>query len=99
MTKNLFTRLNKKIALLRAKNDVTHALQLKLHERMNKSIFVVVVTSYGLTKIALRQNRRRPIIASAIAVRLLKKTKAQCQNAACEQKPLARKINSVQTNN
>ena len=26
----------KKIAPLRAKNDVAHALQLKLHERMNK---------------------------------------------------------------
>ena len=26
----------KKLAPLRAKNDVTHALQLKLHERMNK---------------------------------------------------------------
>ena len=38
--------MNKKLAPLRAKNDVTHAIQLKLHERMNK----VAVTSYGRNK-------------------------------------------------
>ena len=42
--------MNKKLAQLRAKNDVTHAIQLKLHERMNKSRFEVVVTSYGRNK-------------------------------------------------
>ena len=44
MTKNLITRMNKKI-------DVTHALQLKLREQMNKkSRFEVLVTSYGRNK-------------------------------------------------
>ena len=32
---NLITRMEKKPAPLRVKNDVTHAIQLKLHERMN----------------------------------------------------------------
>ena len=50
MTKKLITRMNTKLALLRAKNDVTHALQLKLHERMKKSRFEVIVTSYGRNK-------------------------------------------------
>ena len=50
MTKNFFTRKSKKLAAIRAKNDVTHPLQLKLHERMNKSGFEVVVTSYGRNK-------------------------------------------------
>ena len=49
MTKNLITRM-KKLAPLRAKNDVTHAHQLKLHERMNKKQIEVVVTSYGRNK-------------------------------------------------
>ena len=40
----------KKLAPLRAKNDVTHALQTKLHERMSKQRFEVVVTSYGRNK-------------------------------------------------
>ena len=44
MTKNLITRMNKKLAPLRAKNDVTHAIQLKLHEQK------VAVTSYGRNK-------------------------------------------------
>ena len=39
--------MNKKLAPLRAKNDVTHAILLKLHERMNKK---VAVTSYGRNK-------------------------------------------------
>ena len=47
MTKNLITRMNKKLAPLRAKKDVTHATQLKLHERMNKK---QIVTSYGCNK-------------------------------------------------
>ena len=36
VTKHLITRMNKKLAPLWAKSDVTHALQLKLQERMNK---------------------------------------------------------------
>ena len=36
VNKNLITRMKKKLAPLRAKNDVTHAVQLKLQERMNK---------------------------------------------------------------
>ena len=36
--------MNKKLAPLRAKNDVTHAIQLKLHERK------LAVTSYGRNK-------------------------------------------------
>ena len=42
--------MNKKFAALRAKNDVTHARQLKFHERMKKIRFEVVVTSYGCNK-------------------------------------------------
>ena len=38
--------MNKKLAPLTAKNDVTHALQLKLRERMNKKW----LTSYGRNK-------------------------------------------------
>ena len=30
--------MNKKVTSLRAKNDVTHALKLKLYERMNKNL-------------------------------------------------------------
>ena len=37
--------MNKKLAPLRPKNDVTHELQLKSYERTNR--FYVVVTSYG----------------------------------------------------
>ena len=36
LKKNLITQMNKKLALLRRKNDVTHELQLKLHDLMNK---------------------------------------------------------------
>ena len=35
---------------MRAKNDVTHATELKLEERIKKSIFEVIVTSYGRNK-------------------------------------------------
>ena len=45
------TQMNfKNLAPLRAKNDVTYALQLKLHECIKKSRFDVVVTSYGRNK-------------------------------------------------
>ena len=47
VTKNLTTRMQKKLARLRAKIDVAHAIQLKLHERMNKK---QIVTSYGCNK-------------------------------------------------
>ena len=40
----------KKIASLRAKNDVSHAIQLKLHKRTDKTRFEVIVTSYGRNK-------------------------------------------------
>ena len=46
MTKNLITRMNEKLVPLRPKNDVTHAFQLKLHERMNKKW----LTPYGRNK-------------------------------------------------
>ena len=40
-------RMNKKLAPLRLRNDVTHALQWNSHKRMNKkSRFDVVLTSY-----------------------------------------------------
>ena len=42
--------MNKQLTPLKAKNDVTQAVQLKLHERMNKSRFQVVVTSYVRNK-------------------------------------------------
>ena len=48
--------MNKKLAPIRAKNDVTHALQLKLHERMNKTRFDVAVTSY-VTKLKKKQEK------------------------------------------
>ena len=66
--------MNKKLAPLRAKNDVTHALQLKLHERLNKSRFEVVVMSYGRNKNRddeIKNTKKRPIITRAIAVRLI----------------------------
>ena len=44
MIKNLITRMNKKTRSTKSENDVTHAIQLKLHEPMNKK---VAVTSYG----------------------------------------------------
>ena len=75
MTKKLITRMNKKTALLRAKNDVTHAIQLKLHERTNKKQIKIVVTSNGCNKNGddeIKRTKRRPIIVPAIAVRLLK---------------------------
>ena len=50
MPKNLITPMNKKLAPLRAKNDVTHAIQLKFHGRMNKSRFEEILTSYGCNK-------------------------------------------------
>ena len=50
MTKNFITQMNKKTRSTKSQNDVTHTLQLKLHERMNKSRFEVVVTSYGRNK-------------------------------------------------
>ena len=39
--------MNKKISPLRAKNEVTNAVQLKLHERMKQK---QIVTSYGRKK-------------------------------------------------
>ena len=36
MTEKLITLMNKKLAPLRMKNDVTRAILLKLHEQMNK---------------------------------------------------------------
>ena len=71
---NLITRMNKKkLASLTVRNDATHAVQLKLHTRMNKSRFEVAVTSYGCNKNRddERKTNRSPIIAPAVAVRLL----------------------------
>ena len=63
----------KKLSPLRAKNDVTHPNQLKLHERINKK---QILTSYGCNKNLddeIKKNkRRRLLIAPTIAVRLLK---------------------------
>ena len=46
--------MNKKHSPLRVQNDVTNAIQLNLHERMNKKqisrLEVVIVTSYGRNK-------------------------------------------------
>ena len=44
------------------------------------------------------KNQEKPILAPAIAVRLLK-TENQFQNATCAQKPLARNGKLVQTKN
>ena len=74
MTKKLITRMNKNRST-KSENDITHALQLKLHERMNKSRFEVLVTPYGCNKNRddeIKETKRRPIIAPAITVRLLK---------------------------
>ena len=73
--------MNKKLAPIRAENDVTHALQLKLHERMKKSRFEVIVTSYDRNKNRddeIKKTMRRPIIAPAIAVRLLINQSNKC---------------------
>ena len=51
MTNNLITQMNKKLAPLKLKNDITNAIQLKLHERVNKKRFKMIVTSYGRNKI------------------------------------------------
>ena len=48
MTKHFITRMNNKNRYARNEKYVKHAIQLKLHKRMNKKIFEVVVTSYGL---------------------------------------------------
>ena len=50
MIKKFIARMNKKLAPLLAKKDVKHAFQLKLHDRMNKNRFEVIVTSYGCNK-------------------------------------------------
>ena len=74
MTKNLITRMNKKLAPLRAKNDVTHAILLNCMNERTKSRFELVVTSYGRNKYLddhIKKTKRRPIIAPAIAVWLL----------------------------
>ena len=65
--------MNKKSAL-RVKNDVTHANNLKMHERTNKNRFEVIVTSYGRYKknLADEKTKSKPVIAPAIALRLLR---------------------------
>ena len=63
--------MNKKLAPLRAKNDVTHASVEIAWTNEQK----VAVTSYGRNKNhddEIKKTKRRPIIAPAIAVRLLK---------------------------
>ena len=73
MTKNLTARMNKKLTPIRVKNNVTLAIQLKLHKRMNKKQ-ILIVTSYGRNKTLdneIKKTKRRPIIDPAIAVRLL----------------------------
>ena len=62
----------------------------------------MVVTSYGRNKIAttkFKKNKRRPIIALAIAVRLLikKKQTIKVKMPPVNRKPLTRKGNFVQT--
>ena len=42
--------MNKKLAPLRAKNDVTHAILLNCMNERTKSRFQLVVTSYGRNK-------------------------------------------------
>ena len=46
MAQNLITCMNKTTRSTKSENDVTHAIQLKLHERMNKKW----LTSYGRNK-------------------------------------------------
>ena len=68
----------KKLAPLRVKNEVTHPIQLKLHERMTKSRFQVVATSHGRNESLVGETKKtkgRPIITPAIAVRLLTRNK------------------------
>ena len=45
VTKNLVTQMNKKNRHKNIANDVTHAIQLKLHEK-RESTFEVIMTSY-----------------------------------------------------
>ena len=70
MTKNLITRMNKKLAPLR-QNAATHTIQLKLHERLNKK---QIVRSYGRNKNLdeeIKKTKRRTIVAPVITVRPL----------------------------
>ena len=58
VTKILITQMNKTIAPLRAKNDVTQAFQLKLHERLNKKqVWSVCDVIWSLQK-SRRRNRK-----------------------------------------
>ena len=84
--------MNKKHAPLRAKNDVTHELQLKLHKRMKKE----QIANKNCDD-EIKNTKRRPIIAPALAVRLLVKIKIKVKRAHVKRKPLARTGNSVQT--
>ena len=58
------------------KNDVTRTIQLKLHERMNKKqIWSGCYVIWSLKKSWRNKNtKKRPILASAIASRLLTRT-------------------------
>ena len=82
--------MNKKLAPLRAKNDVTHALQLKLHERMNKkNRFEVVVTSYGRNKNRddeIKKNIEKANNRPSYRCAAIKNTKNQNEIAACAEK-------------
>ena len=58
------------------KNDVTHAIQLKLHERMNKKQNYIgdcdVMWSQQTSCWRNKKTESRPMMALAIALRLLK---------------------------
>ena len=42
--------MNKNLVPLRVENDLTHAIQMILHKRMNKKQSRVIETSYGRNK-------------------------------------------------
>ena len=74
MTKNLITRMNRKLAPLGVTNDVT---QLKLHERMNKreiwsncDVICSSQNSYGETK-----NKAGQVLTQLKAISLTKRRK------------------------
>ena len=84
----------KKIAQLRAKNDVTHALQMKLHERMNKKQMgsgCDVMWSQQKLRRRNKKTKRRPILTPAIAVRLIKRNRENKKEKRRKRKRKAKK--------
>ena len=57
MTKNLTTRMNKKTSSTKSENDVTHAIQLNLHERMKKKADLKWLRRHMVVTKILKRNK------------------------------------------